>query len=85
MGAGVLAVDIIFTAALTAYLLNKYGDPKKSYPVTFVVGTAWFFSFVIVFVLPLDISAVGPALIEPLARQNACCSSHAVLLFFSCG
>ena len=42
---------------LSLYLLRHYGDIGKSWPVTLVVLTAWFFSFSIVLVVPLDVSA----------------------------
>jgi hypothetical protein len=58
MSTAIFALDIIFTFFITAWLLNKFGNPRKSYAVTISVLIAWFFSFSIVLILPLDVSAV---------------------------
>eukprot|EP00051_Salpingoeca_urceolata_P002092 m.47100 g.47100 ORF g.47100 m.47100 type:complete len:763 (+) comp11900_c0_seq1:732-3020(+) len=57
MTAFALSADILGVLALTLYLVRKYGNPWQSIAVTTVVVITWFFSFVIVLVLPLDVSA----------------------------
>ncbi len=52
-------------------LLSRFGNWRKSLWVTCVVLIAWFFSFSIVLILPLDISSV---------RLGLCCSH----MFGSC-
>jgi hypothetical protein len=60
MTAAVLALCIIFTFFFTIQTLRKYGNPRKSFLTTSIVMTAWFFSFSIVVILPMDVSAVCP-------------------------
>ncbi|XP_049865696.1 LMBR1 domain-containing protein 2 homolog isoform X2 [Pectinophora gossypiella] len=51
-------VEIIFAFILAATLLYRYGDCYRNHIiVTVSVLTAWYFSFVIMFVLPLDVSS----------------------------
>lgn len=57
MSAGPLLTDVILTFLLAALILYKYGDlGKQNALVTFAVLIAWYFSFLIIFVLPLDVS-----------------------------
>ncbi|XP_012941746.1 G-protein coupled receptor-associated protein LMBRD2 [Aplysia californica] len=57
MSAGPLVVEIICTCALAAYLLHRYGDLKKQhFLVTAACFIAWYFSLMIIFILPLDVS-----------------------------
>lgn len=57
MSVGPLVVEILCICALSAYLLHKYGDWKKQHPlVTLIVFISWYFSFIIIFVLPLDVT-----------------------------
>jgi hypothetical protein len=60
MSAGPLVVEIICTCCLAAFLLHRYGDLRKQHALTtFFTFVAWYFSFLIVFVLPLDVSSVS--------------------------
>lgn len=57
MSAGPLVVEIICTCFLAAYLLHRYGDLRKQHVlVTLFTFIAWYFSFMIIFILPLDVS-----------------------------
>ncbi|XP_052775817.1 G-protein coupled receptor-associated protein LMBRD2-like isoform X2 [Mya arenaria] len=57
MGAGPLVVEIICTCFLAAFLLHRYGDLRKQHVlVTLFTFIAWYFSFMIIFILPLDVS-----------------------------
>ncbi|XP_052090469.1 G-protein coupled receptor-associated protein LMBRD2-like [Mytilus californianus] len=58
MSAGPLVVEIICTCCLAAFLLHRYGDLRKNHALTTLATfVAWYFSFLIVFVLPLDVSS----------------------------
>ena len=51
------AVEFVVVIILTLYLLHRYGDLKKQHIiVTLAVFVAWLFSFLIVVILPLDVS-----------------------------
>lgn len=57
MTAGPLATEVVLTFVLAAVILYKYGNIKKQNVLaTFAVLIAWYFSFLIIFVLPLDVS-----------------------------
>ncbi|CAB0016956.1 unnamed protein product [Nesidiocoris tenuis] len=57
MTSGALIADVVLTFCLAAGILYKYGNIKKQNGiVTFAVLIAWYFSFLIIFVLPLDVS-----------------------------
>ena len=57
MTASIFVFDIIATLALSGYLLFSYGDWfRQKIVVTISVLVAWYFSFLIIFVLPLDVS-----------------------------
>lgn len=59
MSVGPLTVEIICTFCISAYLLWKCGNWQKHHVlVTGGVLVSWYFSFIIVFILPLDISSV---------------------------
>ncbi|CAG2112013.1 unnamed protein product, partial [Medioppia subpectinata] len=52
-----LTVEIIITFVLSSYLLNRFGNWVDQNIVTTVsVFISWFFSFIVIFILPLDIS-----------------------------
>ena len=58
MSGGIFAFDIIATLALSSLLLWSYGDwLRQRLFVTLSVLIAWYFSFLIIFVLPLDVSS----------------------------
>lgn len=53
-------VEILAAFILAATLLYRYGDCYRNHIlVTVSVLIAWFFSFVIMFILPLDVSSVS--------------------------
>ncbi|XP_054154201.1 G-protein coupled receptor-associated protein LMBRD2-like [Oppia nitens] len=52
-----LTIEIIVTFLLSSYLLNRFGNWLDQNIVTTVsVFISWFFSFLVIFILPLDIS-----------------------------
>ncbi|XP_041359946.1 G-protein coupled receptor-associated protein LMBRD2-like [Gigantopelta aegis] len=58
MSAGPLVVEIICTCLLAAYVLHRYSDVRKQRVlVTLTTFIAWYFSFMIIFILPLDVSS----------------------------
>ena len=55
-----LAVDIAAVCCLAALLLHRYGNWRTQHVgVTLVVFIAWYFSFMIIFALPIDVSNVS--------------------------
>lgn len=55
-----LALVISLAICLAGSSLYRYGDiPRQHVLVTFSVLTAWCFSFLIVFTIPLDITSVS--------------------------
>ncbi|KAK6188702.1 hypothetical protein SNE40_004829 [Patella caerulea] len=58
MSAGPLVVEIICTCLLAAFILHRYGDLRKQHIlVTLATFVAWYFSFMIIFILPMDVSS----------------------------
>lgn len=58
MSAAPFTVEMIFVFLLTLCLLHQYGNWRRQHwLVTTAVFVAWYFSFLIVFILPLDVSA----------------------------
>ncbi|XP_046387555.1 LMBR1 domain-containing protein 2 homolog [Ischnura elegans] len=58
MSLGPLLTEVIVTFVVAASLLYKYGDWFKHHViVTISVLIAWYFSFLIIFVLPLDVAS----------------------------
>ncbi|XP_075220777.1 LMBR1 domain-containing protein 2 homolog [Lycorma delicatula] len=58
MTSGPLLTDVIVTFCLAAGLLYRYGNWQRHNPlVTVAVLIAWYFSLLIIFVLPLDVSS----------------------------
>lgn len=61
MSVGPLVTEILCVFVLAAYLLHKYGDWRKQHPaVTLATFISWYFSLIIVFMLPLDVTTVSP-------------------------
>ncbi|CAJ0607390.1 unnamed protein product [Cylicocyclus nassatus] len=57
MGAGPLVVELVAVFVLTALLLNKYADWRRHHFVVMLsTFVGWYFSFIIIFVLPLDVA-----------------------------
>ncbi len=60
MSAGTFVFDVISALIISGYLLYSYSDWfRQRIAVTLAVLVAWYFSFLIVLVLPLDISATA--------------------------
>ncbi|XGW09205.1 hypothetical protein V3C99_011484 [Haemonchus contortus] len=57
MGAGPFVLELVAVFVLTALLLNKYADWRRHhFIVTLSTFIGWYFSFIIIFVLPLDVA-----------------------------
>lgn len=57
MSAGPFIVEVIFVFLATLYILHQYGNIRKQHVlVSLAVFVSWFFSFLIVFILPIDVS-----------------------------
>lgn len=60
MSAGVFVFDVCVTLLLSGCLLYSYGDwMRHRVFVTVAVLVAWYFSFLIIFILPLDVSSTS--------------------------
>lgn len=60
MAAGPLITEITATFFIAACILYRYGDWFRHHIiVTFSVLLAWYFSFLIIFILPLDVTSVS--------------------------
>ncbi|CAN8025451.1 unnamed protein product [Ixodes persulcatus] len=60
MTVGPLVSEICFTFVLAAFLLHRYGNFTQHHLlVTVSVFVAWYFSFIIIFILPLDVSTTA--------------------------
>ena len=60
MSAGPLVVEVISLFLIVLYLLNKYSDIRQHNKITLVATfIAWYFSFMIIILLPMDISLVN--------------------------
>lgn len=80
-----LAVEVVVVFFLALFLLHRYGDFRKQYRmVLFATLLAWFLCFLIVFIIPLDVSTVSPPayLLLPahLRRRHSEVASHLVWL-----
>jgi hypothetical protein len=59
MSAGPIVVEVISLFLIVLFLLHKYSSFKQQNVITLVaVFIAWYFSFMIIVLLPLDISLV---------------------------
>uniref|UniRef100_A0A914XPW8 LMBR1 domain containing 2 n=1 Tax=Plectus sambesii TaxID=2011161 RepID=A0A914XPW8_9BILA len=57
MAAGPLVLELFLVFGLTLVLLHKYGNWRKQHLiVTVSTFVGWYFSFIIIFILPLDVS-----------------------------
>jgi len=64
MTVGIFSAEVIFAFILTTAILNRYGNWKtQNIVVTTAVLIAWYFSLLIIFVLPIDISLVSSKII----------------------
>jgi hypothetical protein len=67
MTLGPLLTEVVVTFCLASGLLYKYGNWLKHHIiVTVAVLVSWYFSFLIIFVLPLDVSSVSAIVKELL-------------------
>lgn len=57
MAATVFGLDVVVTLLLAVFVLREYGDIRRSLGVSFITIIAWFFSFAIVLIVPMDISS----------------------------
>ncbi|XP_065069305.1 G-protein coupled receptor-associated protein LMBRD2-like [Rhopilema esculentum] len=58
MSSAPFIIELVVAAFITICLLHRYGNWRKQHLiVTIAVFIAWYFSFLIIFVLPLDVSA----------------------------
>lgn len=57
MSGAALGLEIVFVFFLALFLLHRYGDFRKQHRLV-IIGTllAWYLCFLIVFILPLDVS-----------------------------
>lgn len=78
--------DIFFSCIITIILLYRCGNYRRQHPITTgAVFIAWFFSILIVFILPLDISLVCTFHLKFYLMESYCtlqaayrdCLSHA--------
>ena len=73
MTAGPLTVEIVATFCVAAALLYRYGDWRNHHVfVTVSVLIAWYFSLIIVFVLPMDVSRVRTLVAEQWHGRSGC-------------
>ena len=56
----IIIIEFLLALVLAVYLLYQYGDIKRQNPfVTVCTLIIWFMSFVIIFLLPVDVSSVS--------------------------
>ena len=85
MSAGPLIVEIICTCVLAAYLLHRYGDLRKQHVlVTLATFIAWYFSLMIIFILPLDVSLVRERERECVSTVMRVCLVHVCVCVCVC-
>lgn len=84
MTLGPLLTEVVVTFCLAAGLLYKYGNWLKHHIiVTVAVLVAWYFSFLIIFILPLDVSSVSARDNELLCMTGEQWSHIIILCFMS--
>lgn len=60
MSGAALGIEIVVVFFLALFLLHRYGDFRKQQRmVLFGTLLAWYLCFLIVFILPLDVSTVS--------------------------
>jgi len=60
MAVGPLVTEITCTFFVAGFILYRYGDWFRHHIiVTLSVLVAWYFSFLIIFILPLDVTSVS--------------------------
>jgi hypothetical protein len=84
MTVGIFSAEVIFALILTTVLLNRYGNWKtQNIVVTFAVLISWYFSLLIIFVLPIDISLVSYFIIVRLIDLFLCYSILLIIYSFN--
>ncbi len=60
MSVAPFVVELVVAVFITLCILHQYGNWRKQHwMVTLAVFISWYFSFLIVFILPLDVSSVS--------------------------
>lgn len=60
MSVGPFIVELVVAVFITLCILHQYGNWRKQhFLVTIAVFISWYFSFLVVFILPLDVSSVS--------------------------
>jgi len=60
MSAVLLSIDIVLVFCFTAFIHFHYGSWQKHHIlVTLTTFVSWYFPFMIVFVMPIDVSSVS--------------------------
>lgn len=73
----ILIVEFLLALILAVYLLYNYGDFRRHNPfVTICTLIIWFMSFVIIFLLPVDVSSVSMHIGLELGTSHTICISH---------
>ncbi|KAM4708931.1 G-protein coupled receptor-associated protein LMBRD2 isoform 1-T2 [Discoglossus pictus] len=71
MSGAALGIEIVFVFFLALFLLHRFGDFKKQHRLVIVATLlAWYLCFLIVFIIPLDVSTT---------IYNRCIARHAVI------
>ena len=75
MSAAPLVLEIVSLFLIVLYLLHKYSDFRQQNKITLTaVFIAWYFSFMIIFLLPMDIS---------LTTYHQCLKDHEPHIVFN--
>nr|XP_033788717.1 G-protein coupled receptor-associated protein LMBRD2 isoform X2 [Geotrypetes seraphini] len=70
MSGAALGIEIVFVFFLALFILHRYGDFKKQHRLVILATLlAWYLCFLIIFILPLDVSTT---------IYNRCINRHAV-------
>ncbi|XP_030048897.1 G-protein coupled receptor-associated protein LMBRD2 [Microcaecilia unicolor] len=70
MSGAALGIEIVFVFFLALFILHRYGDFKKQHRLVIIATLlAWYLCFLIIFILPLDVSTT---------IYNRCINRHAV-------
>lgn len=73
MSGAALGLEIVFVFFLALFLLHRYGDFKKQHRLVIIATLlAWYLCFLIVFILPLDVSTVRNLRCFCLVAQHMC-------------
>ncbi|KAI1727530.1 LMBR1-like membrane protein [Ditylenchus destructor] len=87
MGIGSFVLQLVLVFCLTVFLLNKYGNWRKQHLIVSIsTFVGWYFSFLIILVLPLDVSITffKKCLLEEARLNNATESTVAENISLEC-